>query len=116
MIDLATSEDETEASIQDTNLVASPPKGKEAYKTQHSPTRHSTTPPDTAHTRTGKQQARETSESVRPVSCIKNSFSGLHNIQPHNPYHGLPLQALAACKDENIRKMIDHNYWTKGLI
>ena len=34
MIDLATSEEETEASIQDTNLVASPPKEKEAYKTQ----------------------------------------------------------------------------------
>ena len=38
MIDLVTSEEETEASIQDTNLVASPPKEKEAYKTQCRPT------------------------------------------------------------------------------
>ena len=38
MIDLATSEEETKASIQDTNLVASPPKEKEAYKTQCRPT------------------------------------------------------------------------------
>ena len=86
------------------------------HQTQHSPTRHNTAPPDTAHTRTGKQQAGETSEPVRPVGCLKDSFSCLHDIKPHDPYHGLPLQAPAACKDENIRKMIDHNYWTKGLI
>ena len=64
----------------------------------------------------GKQQAGETSQPVRPVGCIKDSFSCQHDIKPHDPYHGLSLQALAACKDENIRKMINHNHGTKGLI
>ena len=93
---------------------------KSLLNVQHSPTLLAPPNPEqphqTQHTQTGKQQAWGISQSMRSVGCIQDRFSSFHDIQPQHLDHSLPLQALAACKDENIRKMIDYNYWTKGLI